>query len=66
MKQGTCPLVTKTLKEKGVEFFVAGELGSGARALLEMSGIRAVQVYPGVNVKEALDEALKQQLLTAP
>jgi len=66
LKQGAGPLVTKTLKEKGVEVVVAGELGFGAKTLLEMSGIRAVQVDTGVKVKDALDEALKQQLLTAP
>jgi predicted Fe-Mo cluster-binding NifX family protein len=66
LKQGTGPLVTKTLKENGVEVVVAGELGSGARTLLEMSGIRTVQVDPGVKVKDALDEALKQQLLAVP
>lgn len=66
LKQGAGPLVTKTLKEKGVMVVVAGELGFGARTLLEMSGIRAVQVDPGVKVKDALDEALKQQLLTVP
>jgi len=65
LKQGAGPLVTKTLKEKGVEVVVAGELGSGARTLLEMSGIRAVRVDPGTKVKDALDEALKQLVLTA-
>jgi predicted Fe-Mo cluster-binding NifX family protein len=58
--------VTKTLKEKGIEVVVAGELGAGARTILEISGIRAVQVDPGVKVNDALDKAFKQQLLTAP
>jgi predicted Fe-Mo cluster-binding NifX family protein len=66
LKQGAGPLVTKTLKEKGVEVVVAGELGSGAMTLLEMSWIKAVQVDPGLKVKDALDEALKQRLLTVP
>jgi predicted Fe-Mo cluster-binding NifX family protein len=60
LKQGTGPIVAKNLKEKGVNIVVAGELGSGAKTLLEMTGIRAIRVDPGIKVGEALDEALKQ------
>jgi predicted Fe-Mo cluster-binding NifX family protein len=66
LKQGAGPLVAKALKERGVEVVVAGELGAGARTLLEMSGIRSVRVDPGTKVKDTLDEAMKKLLLTVP
>lgn len=62
LKQGTGPIVAKTLTEKGVDVVVAGELGPGAKTLLDMSGIRMVRVAPGIKVKEAVTEALKQLL----
>ena len=60
LKQGAGPIVAKTLKEKGVDVVVASEFGPGAKTLLDMSGIKMVQVTPGVKVKEAVAEALKQ------
>jgi len=62
LKQGTGPIVAKDLKEKGVDVVVAGELGPGAKTLLDISGIRMVQVAPGIKVKEAVTGALKQLL----
>ncbi len=62
LKQGTGPIVARDLKEKGVDVVVSGELGPGAKTLLDMSGIRRVRVSPGVKVKEAVAEALKQLL----
>jgi len=62
LKQGTGPIVAKYLTEKGVDVVVAGELGPGAKTLLEISGIRMVRVAPGVKVKEAVTEAIKQLL----
>lgn len=59
LKQGAGPIVAKTLKEGEVDLVVAGELGPGAKTLLEMSGIRMVLVAPGVKVSEAVEKALK-------
>jgi len=55
---GTGPIVDKMLKEKGLD--IVGELGPGAKTLLEMDGIRMIQAASGVKVKDALAEALKQ------
>jgi predicted Fe-Mo cluster-binding NifX family protein len=60
LKHGTGPIVAKTLKERGVDVVVAGELGPGAKTLLDMSEIRTIRVAPGVKVKEALEKALKE------
>jgi len=60
IKQGAGPIVAKNLREKSVDVVVSGELGPGAKTLLEMSGIRMVQVAQGVRVTEALTEAIKQ------
>ena len=54
--------MARDLKEKGVNVVVAGELGPGAKTLLEMAGIRMVRVASGVKVKEAVAKALKQLL----
>ena len=60
LKQGAGPIAAKNLREKSVDVVVSGELGPGAKTLLEMSEIRMVQVAPDINVKEALNEAIKQ------
>ena len=60
LKQGAGPIVAKNLKEKGVDVIVASEVGPGAQTLLEMSGIRMIQVASGVKVNKATTEALKQ------
>ncbi len=57
LKHGTGPIVAKMLKEKGVEAVLTGELGPGAKTLLELSEIRAIRVTPGVKVKEAIVRA---------
>jgi predicted Fe-Mo cluster-binding NifX family protein len=62
LKQGAGPVVAKMLKEKGVNVVASGEMGPGATTLLEMSGIRMVQVDPGVKVKDVL-EKVKEDLL---
>jgi len=59
LKQGAGPIVAKTLRDKGVDIVVAGELGPGARTLLEMGGIGMVQVTPGARVSVAVKKALR-------
>lgn len=58
LKQGTGPIVAKTLNEKDVDIVVAGELGPGAKTLLEMSRIRMIQVESGVKVSKAVKQVL--------
>jgi len=60
IKQGTGPLVARDLNEKGVKFVVSGEIGPGAKTLLDMTGIGVIRVVPGVKVKEAVEKALKE------
>lgn len=60
--QGTGPIVIKNFKDKGVDIVIASELGPGAKTLIEISEIKMVQVEPGVKVKEAVAEALRQLL----
>ena len=59
-RQGTGPIVIKNLKDKGVDIVIVGELGPGAKTLIEISGIKMVRVEPGVKVKEAVEIALKE------
>jgi len=59
LAQGTGPLVAKNLKDNGVNIVVASEVGPGAKTLLEMSGIRMIQVESGIRVSKALEQVLK-------
>jgi len=59
-RQGTGPIVIKNLKDKGVDIVVVCELGPGAKTLMEISGIKMVQVEPGVKVKVAVEKVLKE------
>jgi len=59
LAQGTGPLVAKNLKDNGVNIVVASEVGPGAKTLLEMSGIRMIQVESGVRVSKAVEQVLK-------
>jgi predicted Fe-Mo cluster-binding NifX family protein len=52
--------VARDLNEKGVNFIVSGEIGPGAKTLLEMTGIGMILVAPGVEVKEAVEKVLRE------
>jgi predicted Fe-Mo cluster-binding NifX family protein len=54
LKHGAGPMVVKMLKEKGVDAILTGELGPGAKTLLELSEIRAIRVAPGIKVRDAI------------
>jgi predicted Fe-Mo cluster-binding NifX family protein len=58
-KQGTGPLVAKMLKDNEVDLVITSELGPGARTLLDLSGIRTIQVFSGTKVKDAVIQALE-------
>ena len=58
LPQGSGPIVMKTLKDKGVDYIIAGEMGSGAKTLMELIGIKLLLVEPGIKVSEAVREAL--------
>ena len=60
LKQGSGPIVAKNLRDKGVRTVIVGELGPGASTLLDLSGIKALRVEPGIKVSLALKKALKE------
>jgi predicted Fe-Mo cluster-binding NifX family protein len=60
LKQGAGPIVAKNLREKNVDVVVSSDLGPGAKTLLELNGIRMIKVTPGVRIKDAVNEAIKQ------
>jgi predicted Fe-Mo cluster-binding NifX family protein len=59
LKQGVGPVVMKDLKQMGVDVILAGEVGPGAKTLMELSGIKLVKVKPGTKVSEAVEQALR-------
>jgi predicted Fe-Mo cluster-binding NifX family protein len=54
--QGAGPLAAQTLKENGVTVILSGELGPGAKTILQTLGIEFYRTEIGKTVKEALDE----------
>jgi len=60
LKQGAGPIVVKHLKDKGVKAVIVGELGPGASTLLDLSGIKAIRVKPGIKVSLALKRTIKK------
>ena len=55
MSQGAGPVVAKNLKEAGVDVIIAGEIGPGAKTLIEISGLELFAVESGIMVSEAVD-----------
>lgn len=53
-KQGSGPLVVKTLADSGVNVVIAKEFGPGASTLLSQNNISAFTVRRGISVTEAL------------
>ncbi len=58
LSQGAGPMVVKTLKEKGVDVVLSGELGPGASTLLDTVGIKAIRVEAGMRVSQAIKRGL--------
>lgn len=56
--QGAGPLAAQTLNENGVTVILSGELGPGAKTILQTLGIDFYLTAIGKTVKEALDEWL--------
>jgi predicted Fe-Mo cluster-binding NifX family protein len=53
-RYGAGPIVVKMLLDRGINFVIAGELGSGVLGLLEQHSIRIAKVKPGLSVSEAI------------
>jgi predicted Fe-Mo cluster-binding NifX family protein len=66
LKQGSGPIAAKNLKDMGVDVIVTGEMGPGARTLMEISGIKVIMVEPGIKVSDAIATALKELNLEKP
>jgi predicted Fe-Mo cluster-binding NifX family protein len=60
LKQGSGPIVAKNLRDKCVGAVIVGKLGPGASTLLDLSGIKAIRVEPGIKISLALKKALKE------
>ncbi|MCW3989728.1 MAG: hypothetical protein NWE88_06605 [Candidatus Bathyarchaeota archaeon] len=61
LAQGTGPLVMKNLKDRGVDVVLAGEVGPGAKTLMEISGIRLWKIEAGTKVSEAVSRYIESQ-----
>jgi len=61
LAQGTGPLVMKNLKDRGVDVVLAGEVGPGAKTLMDISGIRLWKIEVGTKVSEAVSSYIESQ-----
>ena len=61
LAQGTGPLVMKNFKDRGVDVVLAGEVGPGAKTLMEISGIRLWKIEAGTKVSEAVSRYIESQ-----
>jgi len=59
--QGTGPMVMKNLKDRGVDVVLAGDVGPGAKTLMEISGIRLWKIEAGTKVSKALNRYIESQ-----
>jgi predicted Fe-Mo cluster-binding NifX family protein len=57
--QGTGPIVMKNLKDLGVDLILTGQIGPGAKTLIEISGIKFQKVKTGTIVSKAVKQYLK-------
>lgn len=63
LSQGTGPIVMKGFKDRGVDIVLAGEVGPGARTLMDISAIRLFIVEPGTRVSEAIKQYIDSHAL---
>ena len=62
MTQGAGPIVMKNLKNRGVDVVLAGDVGLGAKTLMELSGIRHWKIEAGTKVSEAVSRYIESQI----
>ena len=60
MDQGAGPLAARTLKENGVDLILSGDLGPGARNILETIEIKIGNAEPGQKVNDAINAWIKE------
>jgi len=59
--QGTGPIVMKNLKDRGVKVVIAGEIGPGAKTLMEISEIKLWKIEAGTKVSKAIQGYIDSQ-----
>lgn len=62
IEQGAGPIAARTIKEHGVDLLISGEMGPGARNILETLDIKVHEASVGKKVSEAVEEWKKLQL----
>jgi predicted Fe-Mo cluster-binding NifX family protein len=58
--QGTGPIVMKNLKDLGVDLILTGQIGPGAKTLIDISGIKFQKVKAGTQVFKAVKKMLDE------
>ena len=54
MAQGAGPIAVKRFKDLGADVAITGDIGPGARTLIEISGLELFTVEPDIKISEAV------------
>ena len=56
LKQGAGPIAATTIKNQDIDLLITGELGPGAKTILEAFNIKTYQANRGKKVSQVIDE----------
>lgn len=59
IEKGAGPIAARTIKDQNVDVLLSGELGPGAKNILEAFEIKVYPAHTGKNVKETVAEWLR-------
>lgn len=59
LEKGAGPIAARTIKDQKVDILLSGELGPGARNILEAFEIQVYPAQTGKNVKETVEDWLR-------
>jgi len=54
MVQGAGPIVVKSFRDLKADAVITGEIGPGAKTLIEISGLQLFEVKPGTKISDAV------------
>ena len=62
IEQGAGPIAARIIKDHGIDLLISGEMGPGARTILEAFDIKIHEASVGKKVSEVVDEWKKLEL----
>lgn len=62
IEQGAGPIAARIIKDHGIDLLISGEMGPGARTILEAFDIKIHETSVGKKVSEVVEERKKLEL----